>query len=295
MQKQAETQQQQPVTSVFTDRHFVDVGKARLCYRRAGEGPALVLLHGFPLSGLTWRKPIPLLSSRFTCYAFDLVGLGDSTSTTATDFASPGQGRAVKQALTELGVDSYALLGNDTGGWVARELALHDRKRVSHLALTNTEIPGHRPPWIPLYQVAVRLPGSSSVMHRMLLSRSLMRSPMGFAGCFENLDHIDGEFADLFVRPIASSQKRLRNMFRFLERMNFGRIDEFQQLHQQLTMPTTFLWGAADPTFPVKRARKMAAQFPNVREFRTLPGAKLFFYEEHPEIVADWLIEFLGA
>lgn len=43
----------------FEDRKFVDVGRARVCYRRAGAGSALVFLHGFPLSGLTWRKVVP--------------------------------------------------------------------------------------------------------------------------------------------------------------------------------------------------------------------------------------------
>ena len=286
--------QQSPDTDELTTEHFVDVGSARICYRKAGSGPALVMLHGFPLSGLTWRKLIPALSERFTCYAFDLIGLGSSTSDDATDFSSPGQGRAFQQALAAIGVTSYALLGNDTGGWVARELALLDRERVTHLALTNTEIPGHRPPWIPLYQIAVRLPGSSFIMRRMLRSRRFRRSPMAFGGCFESLDYIDGEFVRLFVQPIVESRKRLAGMFQFLEEMGFERLDELAHLHGQLTMPTAFLWGDADPTFQEKDARQMARQFPNVQSFRTLPNAKLFFYEEHPEAVTHWLIEFIA-
>ena len=54
------------------DRKFLEIGTARVCYRKVGEGPALVLLHGYPLSGLTWRKIILGLSRSFTCYAFDL-------------------------------------------------------------------------------------------------------------------------------------------------------------------------------------------------------------------------------
>ena len=128
----------------------------------------------------------------------------------------------------------------------------------------------------------------------MLLSRRFRRSPMGFGGCFEDLDYIDGEFTRLFVRPIVRSRQRMAGMFRFLEEMSFERLDELARLHGQLTMPTAFLWATADPTFPEKEARQMAEQFPNVRSFRTLPHAKLFFYEEHPDIVADWLVEFAG-
>ncbi len=284
---------QSQVAGEFGNRHFVDVGQARLCYSKAGQGPALVLLHGFPLSGLTWRKVVPALSKRFTCYAFDLVGLGDSTSRDAADFSSQGQAAVLQQALFAKDVSSYALMGNDTGGWIARELALLEPERITHLALMNTEIPGHRPPWIPLYQRLVRLPGSSFVLRRMLASRRVRRSAMGFGGCFEDLDLIDGEFTELFLAPLLSSQDRLASMFQFLMQMKFERLDRFVELHGKLSMPVAFLWGAADPTFPEKTARAMASQFPNVAHFWSIPKGKLFVHEEQPDTVAELVIEFL--
>jgi len=114
-------------------------------------------------------------------------------------------------------------MGNDTGGWIARELALLEPEKVTHLALMNTEIPGHRPPWIPLYQRLVRLPGSSFVFRRMLTSRAVRRSAMGFGGCFQDLALIDGEFAELFIAPLLASPDRLASVFRFLMEMNFER------------------------------------------------------------------------
>ena len=275
----------------FTDKHFVDLDQARVCLRKTGNGPALVLLHGFPLSGLTWRKVVPELAKHFTCYALDLIGLGDSTSSVAADFSSPGQATLFQRALSAQGVSSYALLGNDTGGWIARELALLDSPRVTHLLLMNTEMPGHRPPWIPLYQRLVRFPGSGIVMRRMLASRRVRRSAMGFGGCFDDLDLIDGDFTELFVAPILSSPERLTGMFRFLMEMKFARLDRFRELHGQLSMPVTFLWGAADPTFPEPIARAMAAQFPNVAAFRSIAKGKLFVQEEQPDTVARLIVE----
>ena len=281
------------VAQEFETRHFVDVGHARVCYRKAGDGPALVLLHGFPLSGLTWRKIVPELSKRFTCYALDLVGLGDSSSRDAADFSSPGQAEVLGRALSAQGVATFALLGNDTGGWIARELALLDPTRVTHLILTNTEIPGHRPPWIPFYQALAPLPGSGFVFRRLVASRRFRRSAMGFGGCFVDLDLIDGEFADIFLAPLLASRDRFSAILQFLVQMKFARLDRFAELHGKLTMPVAFLWGAGDPTFPEANARAMVSQFPNVARFQSIPKAKLFVQEEQPGALAEGVLEFL--
>lgn len=284
---------QSSLADEFAARHLIDLGRARVCHRRAGQGPALVLLHGFPLSGLTWRKVVAVLGQRFTCHAFDLIGLGDSISPEPNDFSSEGQARLFKQALTDRGVSSYALLGNDTGGWIARELALIDPARVTHLVLTNTEIPGHRPPWIPLYQQMVRLPGSAFVLRLLLSSRAMRHSGMGFGGCFENLDLIDGEFGKLFVEPLLGSPQHIASLCRFLREMKFARLDRFAELHGKLSMPVAFVWAASDPTFPEPVARAMVSQFANVAGFWSIPGAKLFLQEEQPEALAQRTLEFL--
>jgi pimeloyl-ACP methyl ester carboxylesterase len=268
---------------------------ASVHWRREGSGPPVVFLHGFPLSGQTWDLIVRRLRDRFTCYALDLIGLGESQSTADADYASPGQARAFQEVLTQLGVGPYALVGNDTGGWIARELALVDQPRVTRLVLTNTEIPFHRPPWIPTYQALAHVPGAGAILRLSLRSRAVRRTPLVFGGCFYDLRHLDGEFHTRFVEPLLTSDARMEGALRFLRQMKFERLDEFQRLHGQLAMPTLFVWGANDPTFPLRRARDMVAQFPNAAGFHEVQSAKLFLYEERPEEVSRLIGSFLSG
>jgi pimeloyl-ACP methyl ester carboxylesterase len=270
------------------------VGAASVHWRREGSGPPLVLLHGFPLSGRTWDSVIRHLRERFTCYTPDLIGLGQSRSTAADDYSSQGQARAFQGLLSALGVGPYALAGNDTGGWIARELALIDTPQVTRLVLTNTEIPFHRPPWIPMYQTFAQVPGFGSIIRLLLGSATFRRTSLGFGGCFHDLTHLDGEFHRRFVEPLLASDERIEGAMEFLRQMKFTRLDQFKDLHRQLTMPTLFIWGANDAIFPEATARAMLPQFPNVAGFHALPNAKLFFYEEHPQEVARLIEAFLG-
>jgi pimeloyl-ACP methyl ester carboxylesterase len=197
--------------------------------------------------------------------------------------------------LSELGVASYALIGNDTGGWIARELALIDTARVSHLILTNTEIPSHRPPWIPMYQTLAHVPGFGRVIQQLLKSATFRRTPLVFGNCFHDLNHLQGTFHQRFVEPLLRSGPRIDGAMRFLRRMKFTRLDQFQTLHRKLAMPTLFVWGADDPIFPEPRARAMVSQFPNVAGFHAVAKAKLFFYEEQPREVAAYIEGFVSG
>jgi pimeloyl-ACP methyl ester carboxylesterase len=278
----------------MADEGATRVGNATVYWRRDGSGAPLVFLHGFPLSGATWDAVVHHLRDRFTCYAPDLIGLGQSHSTAGDDYSSPGQARAFQGLLSQIGVGRYALVGNDTGGWIARELALIDTQRVSHLVLTNTEIPFHRPPWIPTYQTLAQLPGSGALFQQLLKYSAFRTSSLAFGGCFHDPTHIEGDFRTRFVEPLIASGARMDGAMTFLRQMKFSRLDEFKHLHAQLTMPTLFVWGADDPTFPEPRAREMAGQFPNVAGFHSIANAKLFLYEEHPEEVARRIGDFLA-
>jgi len=272
---------------------MIDTGTARVPCRRYGSGPALLLVHGFPLSGFTWRKVIPQLATRHTCIVPDLPGMGDSEWTDATDFSFPGQGRTLKALVDRLGLTRYSVLAQDTGGTFARCLALEDLGRIDKLVLINTEMPRHRPPWIPLYQFLMQVPGALPLFTLLLRSRWYLRSRMGFGGCFDDLGLIEGDFHRFVVDPLVQSPRRREGMQRYLIGATWAPVDALAQDHARLTMPVRLIWGADDPTFPVALAREMTKQFPDAR-LTEVPGARLLVHEEKPAVVARTVLDFLG-
>jgi haloalkane dehalogenase len=265
---------------------------ARLAYRVMGEGPALVLVHGYPVHGETWRKILPGLARRFTCYVPDLPGLGLTEWRADTDFTFHGHAQNLRRWIDHLTLDSYDLAAHDTGATVARCLADADPRRVRRLTLINTEMPGHRPPWIPLYRHLAALPGSPLSFGALLRQRWFRRTPLGFGGCFVDRDLLDGDFHARFVEPLLMSRRRLEGSLRYLRGIGWDVVDGLRAVHARLQMPVQMVWGLADPTFPATLARRMAEQFPTPAAFVPIERAALLPHEEQPAAVLSALLAF---
>ena len=161
-----------------------DTGRAVLAHRRFGQGPPLLLVHGFPLHGFTWRRLLPALAARFTCHVVDLVGLGDSEWTSLNDFTWTGHAGNLKALADHLQLGRYGVVAQDTGATISRCLVRIDLARIDRLAIFNTEIPGHRPPWVLQYQALMQIPGTTLALRALLRSRVYRRSAAAFGGCF---------------------------------------------------------------------------------------------------------------
>ncbi|MCA0003661.1 MULTISPECIES: alpha/beta fold hydrolase [unclassified Mesorhizobium] len=119
----------------------VDCGDARIFARRAGDGPAVLLLHGFPQTHLMWRDVAPRLADRFTVICADLRGYGASScpasSADHAPYAKRAMARDMVALMAELGFSSFMVAGHDRGGRVAYRLALDHPDRVERLAVLD--------------------------------------------------------------------------------------------------------------------------------------------------------------
>lgn len=275
--------------------HFHNVGRAEIAYRVFGSGPPVLFLHGWPLNGFTYRKLLPALAARFTCYVVDLPGAGETRWQDDNDFSFGGQAENLRRFVEGLGWRGVHVVAHDTGGTIARELALRAVGRLGKLVLMGTEIPGHRPPWIPLFQRLAALPGASVSFQLLMSSQRFLRSPLGFGNCFVDRDLLAGEFRDQFVRPLCRSRRRLEGQLRYLRGIDWTLVDRLGDDHRKIANPVLLIWGEQDTIFPPQRARAIAVQLPDCRGFHVVPGAKLLVHEEQPAIVAEHTLAFLGG
>jgi haloacetate dehalogenase len=109
--------------------------------RVGGDGPPLLLLHGYPETHLMWHGAAPLLAQRFTVVVADLAGYGDSLRPEPAADHAPHSKRALArdqvQAMAALGHDRFAVAGHDRGGRVAYRMALDHPDTVSALAVLD--------------------------------------------------------------------------------------------------------------------------------------------------------------
>lgn len=275
----------------------LDLGNGvTIAYRRLGKagGRPVLLLHGWPLSGATFRFVVGMLSDRFTCYVPDLPGGGDTKWSDDTDFSWPGQAKTVQQLADRLGLKNYCLVGQDSGAMIARSLALVDGKRIVALAMTNTEIPRVHPLlWKFIRWSTFRGELAHWLFRRIFRWRWFMRTRFGFGDSFYDRRLVDGEFRELFLRPLFETRRRMEGHFRFIQGWKWEYLDKMERLHGQIGMPTLLVWGEDDPILKVERAEQMAKQFRNARLER-VKRAKLFVQEERPAEVAKLLLDFFA-
>jgi pimeloyl-ACP methyl ester carboxylesterase len=118
-----------------------EIDGVRVHYLTAGQGPSLLLLHGYAETSLMWKPVMPLLAQRFTVIAPDLPGIGDS--------AIPGNGLDMKTAATRmhalvksLGAEKAKVVGHDIGLMVAYAYAAQFPTEVEKLVVMDAFLPG---------------------------------------------------------------------------------------------------------------------------------------------------------
>lgn len=267
----------------------------QIAFRRAGNGPALVLLHGMAGSSATWQHVMPLLAGEFTLLAPDLIGHGDSAKPRRGDYAIGAYASVVRDLMLALGVERATLVGQSFGGGVAMQVAYQFPEYCERLVLVGSG--GLGVEVNPILR-ALSVPGASLALP---IGCQRIFSDLGakLLGWRERRGKKMGPAAAEIWRSYASlGDPDTRRAFMLTLRAvvdHFGqRVTARDRLYLASEMPTLIVWGTSDPIIPVAHA--LAAH-------DAMRGSRLELFEdtghfphcEQPERFARVLAEFVRS
>jgi haloacetate dehalogenase len=123
------------------DRRTITTPDTEIAVRVAGSGPGLLLLHGYPQTGVMWHRIAPRLAERFTTVVPDLRGYGASGKPNGAPGGSLYSKRVMAAdqvaVMRELGFERFALVGHDRGARVAHRLTLDHPAAVDRVAVLD--------------------------------------------------------------------------------------------------------------------------------------------------------------
>ena len=267
---------------------FLDVGAGEVALRSVGQGPDVLFVHGWPVSGATFRTLLPYLAEHVTCHVIDLPGAGSSRFTADTPLTVEQHFRTVRRVLDLMELDDVAVVGHDSGGMIARH-ALVDDPRVRALGLVNTEQSHGLSRRFKSFLAVRHLPALGRTLGWVMGQRRLRRNPLVLGDAFADPDLLDGEFDEFFLRPIHDSHERQDAAVQLLRSFDERYVRQLADVHRRITVPVQLVWGERDPFFPVAWAREMVDTFPDAN-LEVIDGAGLFAHEERPSEVAAALL-----
>jgi pimeloyl-ACP methyl ester carboxylesterase len=281
-------------TSTFTSR-YVDAGELRLHAVTGGNGPPLLLVHGWPQTWYAWRMLMPALARDFAVIAVDQRGIGLSdkptggydTATLASDLVA---------LMDALGHRRFALYGTDVGMPIAYALAADHRDRVDRLAVSEAPLPGISPSpplFLPpllnarLWHLAFnQLP---KINEQLVTGREDI-----FFGAEFDASAGTNKLPDYTVRYYIDTLKdpdHLRGSFEFYRAIPTTIAQNEKRKERPLTLPVLAIGGAESSGEGVGNTMKLAAD--DVQTV-VLPGSGHWVAEQAPEQLLAALTAFLA-
>jgi pimeloyl-ACP methyl ester carboxylesterase len=281
-------------TATFTSR-YIDTGDVRLHTVIGGDGPPLLLVHGWPETWYAWRLVMPALARDFQVIAVDQRGIGLSdkpeggydTGTLAGDLVA---------LMDALGHQRFAMVGHDTGMWIGYALAADHPERLDRLAVAETPIPGlsPSPPLLSNGHLNERLfhfgfNWLDGLNERLVTGREDIYFGWQFAT--KAAKQLPDYAVKYYVDTLAADPEALHGSFAMYRALDTTIAQNGQRKAQQLTLPVLAIGGALSLGQQVADTMKLGAT--DVQSL-VIPGCGHHPAEESPEDLLAALSAFLA-
>jgi pimeloyl-ACP methyl ester carboxylesterase len=277
------------MTTTTTALDTVEVDGLKLAYRSLGDGPPVLLLHGWPTSSFLWREVMPPIARANRAIALDLPGFGGSDKPLEGRYAFEFFDWAIDGFLDALGHDAVAVAGHDIGGPIAMHWALGRPERVTRVALLNTLVYPEFSPSVMEFVATLATPSS----------RDELTAPSGLAEVMRlglaDESHLTDEVLAGVVEPFGDDDARLALAKAGIELQpdGFGRI---ARALPGWSAPLWVVYGEQDRILPdiAATVARLRRDVPHA-EVTALPGAGHFLQEEAGAEVGELLAPFFAA
>ena len=278
---------------------FADLGDVRLHYVEAGEGPLVLLLHGFPQFWYEWRHQIPaLVEAGFRVVAPDMRGYNLSDKPPGVRaYRLELLARDVERLILACGERTASLVGHDWGAIVAWIAAMRHPGRVRRLAILNVPHPARfldgllslgqllRSSYMFFFQIP-RLPEAVIRAGDFALLRSVFRRDPVRRGAF-TAEEIE-RYVEAMAQPGALTATL--NYYRSLLRSP----REMGSLLERIEAPVLVIWGERDRSLSRRLAEPPRLWVPNLLRVERLREASHWVAEDRPREVNSLLLDFLS-
>ncbi|MEO8276592.1 MAG: alpha/beta fold hydrolase [Thermoanaerobaculia bacterium] len=276
-------------------RRFADLPFGRIAYVERGAGSVALFLHGAPLNGFQWRGAMARLAPYRRCIAPDFMGLGYSEVPEKQGLAARDQAAMLVAFLDRLAIRDVDLVASDSGSAVAQLFLVQNPARVRTMILTDGDVEPDSPPVKVKPAIEMARAGTlADATALWLTDTALARSTFG-AAVFRNPAGFADETIAMYVAPLVSSPLRRRQYHAFHLALEPNPLAGIEAALSRSQVPVRIVWGESDDIFSMADAEYLDRIFPQSRGIRRVPGGKLFFPEEFPDLIAKEAKKLWGA
>lgn len=258
-----------------------------------GSGPDVVFLHGLMTNSAVWDEVTTQIGAAARCIRVDMpLGAHHKPVLANADLSIPALAASLAPALAKLCPEGYYLVGSDTGGVVAQQLACHHSQGIQGVLLLPCDIYDNFLP-LPLryIQYLAHIPGSIWAIRWALEVPLLRNTPIAFGWLTQK--ELSRSLVRGSIDPLRSKGIR-RDLAKVLRAINPAITLATAKNLPGVHIPIHFLWATEDKLFPVAKARQLAADIGKTARWNEVEGSYSFIQLDRPHEVVSAVHKLLG-
>ncbi len=284
-----------PPANLHQDRgqqQTFDAHGSKINYYEAGQGPPLLLLHGFGACAYTWRYLMPPLAEQHRVFALDLKGFGFSDKPPDGHYAVSDQAEMVADFIRRQDLHDLVILGHSMGGAVALitylKLRETDPGRIKKLVLIDSAGYPQKYPW---FIRLTKVPGLNAALSKLLPPR--FAAALCLKKCYDNQDAVTEEQIDTYAyfgslpgaaAAVSQTAKQLVPENKDMEAL----IAQYQTIQ----VPVLIIWGREDAVVPLEVGEHFKRDIPD-SQLVVIPHCGHIPLEEEPLATRQAIVDFL--